>query len=148
MRNRVFEYYKVLVSSTADDKTATYEAGYLPTASVEFPDATPADSADTTEEAHDPTIFKDPVSHRYYAYSTHNLVFESDDLINWEKHDYRSEITVPEKAKKFIDDNYQQTDKNGKIIYPTANTTYWAPDLYYKEGDEYPYWFYLATLKL
>ena len=84
-------YYKVLVSSTADDKTATYEAGYLPTASVEFPDATPADSADTTEEAHDPTIFKDPVSHRYYAYSTHNLVFESDDLINWEKHDYRSE---------------------------------------------------------
>ena len=138
-------YYKVLVSSTADDKTATYEAGYLPTASVEFPDATPADSADTTEEAHDPTIFKDPVSHRYYAYSTHNLVFESDDLINWEKHDYRSEITVPEKAKKFIDDNYQQTDKNGKIIYPTANTTYWAPDLYYKEGDEYPYWFYLST---
>ncbi len=30
-------YYKVLVSSTVDDKTATYEAGYLPTASVEFP---------------------------------------------------------------------------------------------------------------
>ena len=60
-------YYKVLVSSTADDKTATYEAGYLPTASVEFPDATPADSADTTEGVHDPTIFKDPVSHRYYA---------------------------------------------------------------------------------
>ena len=60
-------YYKVLVSSTVDDKTATYEAGYLPTASVEFPDATPADSADTTEGAHDPTIFKDPVSHRYFA---------------------------------------------------------------------------------
>ena len=129
-------YYKVLVLSTVDDKTATYEAGYLPTASVEFPDATPADSADTTEGVHDPTIFKDPVSHRYYAYSTHNLVFESDDLINWEKHDYTKKVTVPKKAKEFIDKNYSGT---------TANTTYLAPDLYYKEGDEYPYWFYLST---
>lgn len=129
-------YYKVLVSSTVDDKTATYEAGYLPTASVEFPDATPADSADTTEGVHDPTIFKDPVTKHYFVYSTHNLVFESEDLINWEKHDYTKKVTVPKKAKEFIDKNYSGT---------TANTTYWAPDLYYKEGDEYPYWFYLST---
>ena len=129
-------YYKVLVSSTVDDKTATYEAGYLPTASVEFPDATPADSADTTEGVHDPTIFKDPVTKHYFAYSSHNLVFESENLINWEKHDYTKTVTVPKKAKEFIDKNYSGT---------TANTTYWAPDLYYKEGDEYPYWFYLST---
>ena len=129
-------YYKVLVSSTVDDKTATYEAGYLPTASVEFPDATPADSADTTEGVHDPTIFKDPVTKHYFAYSSHNLIFESEDLINWKKHDYTKKVTVPKKAKEFIDKNYSGT---------TANTTYWAPDLYYKEGDEYPYWFYLST---
>ena len=129
-------YYKVLVSSTVDDKTATYEAGYLPTASVEFPDATPADSADTTEGIHDPTIFKDPVTKHYFVYSTHNLVFESEDLINWEKHDYTKKVTVPKKAKEFIDKNYSGT---------TANTTYWAPDLYYKEGDDHPYWFYLST---
>lgn len=129
-------YYKVLVSSTVDDKTATYEAGYLPTASVEFPDATPADSADTTEGVHDPTIFKDPVTKHYFVYSTHNLVFESEDLINWEKHDYTKKVTVPKKAKEFIDKNYSGT---------TANTTYWAPDLYYKEGDDHPYWFYLST---
>ena len=43
---------------------------------------------------------------------------------------------MPKKAKEFIDKNYSGT---------TANTTYWAPDLYYKEGDEYPYWFYLST---
>lgn len=129
-------YYKVVVLSTADDKTTTYDAGYLPTASVEFPDAAPADSSDTTEGIHDPTIFKDPVSHHYFAYSSHNLVFESEDLINWEKHDYTKTVTVPEKAKEFIDNNYSGT---------TANTTYWAPDLYYKEGDEYPYWFYLST---
>ena len=116
--------------------SSTYEAGYLPTASVEFPDATPADSADTTEGVHDPTIFKDPVTKHYFVYSSHNLVFESEDLINWEKHDYTKKVTVPKKAKEFIDKNYSGT---------TANTTYWAPDLYYKEGDEYPYWFYLST---
>ena len=43
---------------------------------------------------------------------------------------------MPKKAKEFIDKNYSGT---------TANTTYWAPDLYYKEGDDHPYWFYLST---
>lgn len=127
-------YYKVVVSDISDN--TTYDAGYLPVADVSFPDATPADSANTTEGVHDPTIFKDPVSKKYYAYSTHNLVFDSEDLINWNKHDYTKTITVPAKAKEFIDNNYTNT---------TANTTYWAPDLYYKEGDEYPYWFYLST---
>ena len=27
----------------------------------------------------------------------------------------------------------------------TANGTYWAPDIYYKEGDGHPYWFYVST---
>lgn len=127
-------YYKVNVRNAIAGKD--YDAGYLPVADVSFPDATPADSANTTEGVHDPTIFKDPVSKKYYAYSTHNLVFDSEDLINWNKHDYTKTITVPAKAKEFIDKNYSNT---------TANGTYWAPDLYYKEGDEYPYWFYLST---
>ena len=67
-------YYKVLVSSTVDDKTATYEAGYLPTASVEFPDATPADSADTTEGVHDPTIFKDLLQN-IILYTQHTILY-------------------------------------------------------------------------
>lgn len=130
-------YYKVTLSDiTNPDEPVSYDAGYLPVADVSFPDASPADSANTTEGVHDPTIFKDPVSKKYYAYSTHNLVFESEDLINWTKHDYTRQITVPAKAKEFIDTNYSGT---------TANGTYWAPDLYYKEGDEYPYWFYLST---
>lgn len=129
-------YYKVIVEDSKENNPITYDAGYLPVANVSFPDATPADSANTTEGVHDPTIFKDPISKKYYAYSTHNLVFDSEDLINWNKHDYTQKITVPAKAKEFIDKNYSNT---------TANTTYWAPDLYYKEGDEYPYWFYLST---
>lgn len=132
--NSSVAYYKAVVTDMSDNKT--YDAGYLPVTSVSFPDASPADSANTTEGVHDPTIFKDPVSGKYYAYSSHNLVFESDDLINWVKHDYTKTVTVPVKAKEFIDKNYSNT---------TANGTYWAPDLYYKEGDEYPYWFYLST---
>ena len=129
-------YYKIVVGDNQESGIVNYDAGYLPVSDVSFPDATPADSANTTEGVHDPTIFKDPVSKKYYAYSTHNLVFDSEDLINWNKHDYTKTITVPAKAKEFIDKNYSNT---------TANTTYWAPDLYYKEGDEYPYWFYLST---
>lgn len=130
-------YYKVTLSDiTNPDKPINYDAGYLPVTDVSFPDATPADSANTTEGIHDPTIFKDPISKKYFAYSSHNLVFESEDLINWTKHDYTKTVTVPAKAKEFIDTNYSGT---------TANGTYWAPDLYYKEGDEYPYWFYLST---
>ncbi len=130
-------YYKVSIQDITDSANpVTYDAGYLPVASVSFPEASPADSSDTTEGVHDPTIFKDPVSKKYYVYSSHNLVFESKDLINWTKHDYTRQITVPAKAKEFIDKNYSNT---------TANGTYWAPDLYYKEGDEYPYWFYLST---
>ncbi|MDY3971189.1 MAG: family 43 glycosylhydrolase [Clostridia bacterium] len=128
-------YYKVNIRSLSDS-TVDYDAGYLPVSDVSFPDAAPADSAATTEGAHDPTIFKDPVSHHYFAYSSHNLVFESEDLVNWEKHDYTRTVTVPEKAKTFIANNYSGT---------TANGTYWAPDILYKEGDEYPYWFYLST---
>ena len=130
-------YYKAVVTDvTNSENPVTYDAGYLPVADASFPDAAPADSAATTEGAHDPTIFKDPVSHHYFAYSSHNLVFESEDLVNWEKHDYTRTVTVPEKAKTFIANNYSGT---------TANGTYWAPDILYKEGDEYPYWFYLST---
>lgn len=128
-------YYRVNLKD-ASGKSANYDAGYLPIADVSFPAATAPDSASTTEGIHDPTIFKDPVSKKYYAYSSHNLVFESSDLINWQKHDYTQKVTVPVKAKAFIDANYSNTAANG---------TYWAPDLYYKKGDEYPYWFYLST---
>ena len=122
-----------------DELANTYiDGGMLPvTDAVAFPTRTVySEAQDPTFGAHDPTIFKDPASGKYFAYSSHNLVFESEDLINWTKHDYTKTVTIPADAKAFIEANYANT---------TANTTYWAPDLIYKEGDEYPYWFYLST---
>lgn len=124
------------IAVTVSDGVNEYNGGMIYTSDVSFPEPSPTDSADTTEGVHDPTIFKDPVSGRYYVYSTHNLVFESDDLINWKKNDYTKTLTIPEKAKEFIEKNYSDT---------TPNETYWAPDIYYAEGDEYPYWFYLSV---
>lgn len=126
------DHIEVVVSDGLNE----YNGGMIYTSNVLFPDASPADSSDTTEGVHDPTIFKDPASGRYYVYSTHNLVFESDDLINWKKNDYTQVITIPEKAREFIEKHYPDT---------TPNETYWAPDIYYAEGDEYPYWFYLSV---
>ncbi len=126
------EHIEVVVSDGMNE----YNGGMIYTSDVAFPDASPADSSDTTEGVHDPTIFKDPASGRYYVYSTHNLVFESDDLISWKKNDYTQKITIPEKAREFIEKNYADT---------TPNETYWAPDIYYAEGDEYPYWFHRSV---
>lgn len=122
----------------SDQNGKQYNGGYIEVTDspVEFPPASPEDSDPTTFGAHDPTIFKDPVDGKYWAYSSHNLVYESDDLINWIEHDYTRQITVPEKAKEFIEKNY-----TGQVV----NSTYWAPDLLYVEGDEYPYWFYLSV---
>lgn len=120
-----------------DSKGNSYDAGYLPASDISFPTKKVySEPEDPTFGAHDPTIFKDPASGKYFAYSSHNLVFESEDLINWIKHDYTKDVTVPSDAKAFIDANYADT---------TANGTYWAPDLIYKPDDEYPYWFYLST---
>lgn len=112
-----------------------YDAGYLAVASVTFPPASPPDTDDTTYGAHDPTIFRDPKTGKYWVYSTHNLIFESEDLINWTKHDYINTITIPPKSKQFIQNNYANT---------TPNETYWAPDILYVENDEYPYWLYIS----
>lgn len=124
--------------TVSDNHGVSYDAAFIDVTDsrVEFPPASPEDSDATTFGAHDPTIFKDPAGGKYWAYSTHNLVYESDDLINWVEHDYTQTITVPESAKRFIEANY-----SGQ----TVNTTYWAPDLLYVEGDEYPYWFYLSV---
>ena len=42
---------------------------------------------------------------------------------------------MPKKAKEFIDKLFGHNRQHNLL----------APDLYYKEGDEYPYWFYLST---
>jgi len=129
------EYLNLIITDVESGQN--FDCGYLGVSNVLFPSPAPADSNSTTYGAHDPTIFKDPVTGKYWAYSTHNLIFESDDLIHWKKHDYTRVISIPAKAKAFIEANYSGT---------TANTTYWAPDiLYVPEDTEHPYWFYVSV---
>lgn len=132
--------------TVSDNHGVSYDAAFIDVTDsrVEFPPASPEDSDETTFGAHDPTIFRDPAGGKYWAYSSHNLVYESDDLVNWTEHDYTTTntsgnpvITVPESAKEFIEANYGDT--------VVVNGTYWAPDLLYVEDDEYPYWFYLSV---
>ena len=77
----------------------------------------PAD--DQTEYfAHDPAIFEDPVSHRFYLYCTGGEGWESEDLVHWKQ------------LGRVI----------GKIPADALNWTglesIWAPDIV-KVGDEY-----------
>ncbi|MBQ2663991.1 MAG: family 43 glycosylhydrolase, partial [Clostridia bacterium] len=101
------------------------------------PVAAPADSNETTNGAHDPSIVKFPGDDTYYVYSSHHLIFTSKDLINWKKYDFTSKNvqTITPKTYNFIHDNLD-TNVNG---------TYWAPDVIYKEGDDHPYWMYISV---
>lgn len=68
--------------------------------------------------AHDPAIFRDPVSGEYFAYCTHQNVYRSPDLISWTRTGRIIEET-PEEA-------FAWTNSHGL----------WAPDII-KVGDEY-----------
>ena len=133
------DYVKVVVTDSASGQK--FDAGYIGASNAEFPEpvelyANPGN--DPTYGAHDPSIFKDPQTGKYWAYSSHNLIFESEDLINWTKHDYTKTVTVPQTTSDFIKNNsvYNNT---------TVNGTYWAPDVIYVEGDDYPYWCYVSV---
>ncbi|MCD8119888.1 MAG: arabinan endo-1,5-alpha-L-arabinosidase [Lachnospiraceae bacterium] len=68
--------------------------------------------------AHDPAIYRDPVSHRYYIYCTGANCFRSDDLIRWERLG-RVVESPPKESLEWVGD---------KGI--------WAPDIV-KVGSEY-----------
>lgn len=124
-----------VITTESDDKMYEAEEILITNGVVEVPVKSPTDSNETTNGAHDPTIFKDPVSGKYYAYSTHNMIFESPDLINWTNKTYSDKM--PKKTVDFIAENYKNT---------TVNGTYWAPDiLYVPEDTNHPYWFYLSV---
>ncbi len=68
--------------------------------------------------AHDPAIYKDPISGNYYIYCTGAMCHRSKDLINWER------------IGKVVEEPPQESFEwvGGKAI--------WAPDIV-KVGDEY-----------
>ncbi len=139
--------YHINVREAGGYLPAEYDGGYICKSDVTFPETAPFEAeydATPTFGAHDPTIFHNPADGKYYAYSSHNLIFVSDDLINWEKYNFTTnpenntgiQVTVPKSSADFIAENYPGTEVNG---------TYWAPDVLYMENDEYPYWFYTSV---
>ena len=42
---------------------------------------------------HDPAIYKDPVTGRYYIYATHAEGYVSDDLLHWDSLGVRSQLS-------------------------------------------------------
>ena len=105
---------------------------------VKAPQAAPPDSGTTTDGAHDPSLVKFPDDDTYYVYSSHHLIFTSEDLINWKKYDFTNidAKVISPKTYNFISSNYSNTTMNG---------TYWAPDVIYREGDDHPYWMYISV---
>ncbi|MBR6326823.1 MAG: arabinan endo-1,5-alpha-L-arabinosidase [Lachnospiraceae bacterium] len=67
---------------------------------------------------HDPHIFRDPVSKKYYLYCTHGKAYSSPDLIRWTA--LENVIPVPPQD----------------VIDHTGSRDVWAPDLFYN-GSEY-----------
>ncbi|MGN0162771.1 MAG: family 43 glycosylhydrolase [Candidatus Ornithomonoglobus sp.] len=128
---------KVIVKvDTGDDETYTAATLYC---GIQGPVAAPADSSTTTDGAHDPSIVQFEGDDTYYVYSSHHLIFTSEDLINWKKYDFTSinaSVMAPNTAA-FIQNNYADTTMNG---------TYWAPDVIYvpEKDAEHPYWMYMS----
>ena len=117
---------------------------------------TPADSGTTTDGAHDPSIVKFPNNDTYYVYTSHHLIFTSEDLINWKKYDFAGTHTT---NTKYTADNgdmpnagkIQMLDKTFKYMVDNGydetkiNGTYWAPDVIYRPDDTaHPYWMYIS----
>lgn len=131
---------KVIIKAVVpeNEKNVEYTAGTY-YCDIKAPVAAPADSSITTDGAHDPSIVKFPNDDNYYVYSSHHLIFKSDDLVNWTKYDFTNlkvrDITPV--TYDFITRNYTGT---------TVNDTYWAPDVIYREDDtEHPYWMYISV---
>lgn len=93
--------------------------------------------------AHDPSIVK--FGDTYYAYSSHNIIFTSDDLITWTKHDFNNTYrTAPIDGTSLI--SQKTYDFIRENIDTNVNGTYWAPDvIYVPEDTETPYWMYISV---
>ncbi len=90
---------------------------------------------------HDPSIFYDEVSKKYYAFGSHFAVVSSSDLINWKQENPEYDATLLFGTKDFrsvIPQSDVFAGRDGNI-----NST-WAPDVI-KHGDTYYMYFALTS---
>jgi len=76
---------------------------------------------------HDPSIFKDPATGKYYVFGSHRAWAVSDDLMDWKTFS----TNINSNYSKIFSDiwyNYCYTDTNKKV-----DGNCWAPDIIYNE---------------
>ncbi len=129
-----------------------YDKDIWMTAGTVLPDAEytlPTAGSTSTVAVHDPSVFYDDVTQKYYAFGTHYAVASSADLIKWkteagdnqwqklygtEAYNYKG-VQWPAALQSSID----------QLQPDTTVTTTWAPDVM-KIGDTY-YMYYSITSK-
>ena len=117
---------------------------------VSVPDAPiglPASGASTTVAVHDPSIFYDNTSQKYYAFGTHYAVASSDDLINWVQEVSEPNWTMLYSGESVVINGVswpKELEETVNLVRPdsSVNTT-WAPDVH-KIGNKY-YMYYSLT---
>lgn len=90
-----------------------------------------------TVAVHDPSVFHDPKSGKYYAFGTHFAVAESADLIYWTQ-TVAEGSSAPEKLYgQGVD--WKTILKQGVAHTEGSTGTTWAPDVEYIGGKYYMY---------
>lgn len=121
---------------------------------VSVPDAPielPASGASTTVAVHDPSIFYDNTSQKYYAFGTHYAVASSDDLINWVQEVSEPNWTMLYSGESVVINGVswpKELEDTVNLVKPISTgekavTTTWAPDVH-KIGNKY-YMYYSLT---
>ena len=120
--------------------------GYtVPTEAYELP--TSANFGDEVS-VHDPSVFYDDVTEKYYAFGTHFAVASSPDLISWtqEATDGQYEKLYSKAAYLHNNVNWPQALKPIlEVVDPDSSiSTTWAPDVM-KIGDRYYMYFSITS---
>ncbi len=92
---------------------------------------------------HDPSVFKDPKTNRYYAFGSHFAVASSNDLIHWtqEVYDGSAEDSGQREAQKLYGNgvNWRTVLTKAVAHAGTSAPSTWAPDVEYYNGKYYMY---------
>lgn len=131
------------------EKTSTWydkdiwmtEGSVLPTAELTLPENV---SYGSNVSVHDPSVFYDDVTEKYYAFGTHFSVASSSDLITWKQEigDGSSESTGQAMAQKLYGDGVDWRDVLAEsVAYAgTEMPSTWAPDVMKIGGIYYMYY--------
>lgn len=102
-------------------------------------------------EAHDPSIFKDPQTGKYYIFGSHLAQGSSDDLLSWERLGIQgySNSTIYGELKTGLAGSFEWAGYNDSDC--KGGYAVWAPDIIYNEnyvwedGSKGAYMLYYST---